>query len=52
VFNTLSDEELPSFPVDSSVMQIVKERLTVARELDKLLLSSKKEVTSLKASSD
>jgi hypothetical protein len=38
-----ADEELPSFPVDSNVMPFVKERLTVARELDKLLLTSKKE---------
>ena len=38
------DDELPSFPVDSKLMPSVKERVTKARQLDKMLLSSKKEV--------
>ena len=37
------NEELPNFPIDSSIFPIVKTRVQVARELDKLLLSTKKE---------
>jgi len=36
-------DDLPTFPVDSDVFPQVKLRVQVARELDKLLLSSKKE---------
>ena len=36
-------EDLPTFPVDSDVFPQVKARVAVARELDKLLLTSKKE---------
>ena len=40
----VSADELPSFPVDSKMMACVKERVSKARELDKLMLANKKEV--------
>ena len=36
-------EELPEFPIDNSIFSSVKKRVQVARELDKLLLTTKKE---------
>ena len=36
-------EELPEFPIDNSIFPSVKKRVQVARELDKLLLTTKKE---------
>ena len=37
------DEDLPPFPVDDQVLSAVKVRVNTARQLDKLLLASKKE---------
>lgn len=37
------NEDLPDFPIDSSIFPSVKNRVQVAKELDKLLLSTKKE---------
>ena len=36
-------DELPVFPIDNSIFPTVKQRVQVAREVDKLLLSTKKE---------
>jgi len=38
-----TEDEMPTFPVDGDIFPQVKQRVQVARELDKLLLSSKKE---------
>ena len=37
------DEDLPPFPVDDQVLSAIKVRVNTARQLDKLLLASKKE---------
>ena len=37
------DEDLPPFPVDDQVFSAIKVRVNTARQLDKLLLASKKE---------
>lgn len=36
-------DELPIFPTDNSILSIVKQRVQTAREVDKLLLTTKKE---------
>ncbi len=41
-FSFFSDEDLPSFPVDSKVMQVIKNRVRLAREVEEMDLQTRR----------